>query len=206
MFDAPVRKWIDPVLERFARILAKCGLSANLVTIGGFVIGMGGCLAIVYRHYLLALVLIACNRIADGLDGSLARRTGATDLGGFLDIVLDTVFYSAVPFAFAIAHPEYWLPAMFLIYSFVGTGGSFLAFAIIAEKRKHTSPIQQKKSFFYSVGLMEGTETILFFVLFCIFPAEFSTLAWVFGSLCWLTTILRILNGWRTFRISSEGN
>ena len=117
---------------------------------------------------------------------------------------LAAIFYSAVPFAFAIAEESNRLPAAFLIFSFVGTGGSFLAYAIIAAKRKQATQQSGKKSFFYSIGLMEGTETILFFVAFCLWPSGFPILAWIFGSLCWLTTALRIALAVRDFRTPSE--
>ena len=200
MLDRIARRGIDRPLNWFAGALARLRISANAITIIGFGIGVLACVAIAFQWYLVALGLILLNRLADGLDGALARRTGTSDIGGYLDIVLDTLFYSGVPFAFAIAQPEALLPAAFLIYSFVGTGGSFLAYGIIAAKRKMSTERSGKKSFFYAAGLMEGTETILFFVLFCLFPEQFALLAWIFGALCWLTTLARILDAVRTFR------
>lgn len=200
MFDAQVRRLIDPPLCFLAGLLGKASIPANLVTVGGFVLGIAGCAAIAFENYTGALVLIGLNRLADGLDGCLARQTGSTDVGGFLDIILDTIFYSGVPFAFALARPEAMLPAAFLIYSFVGTGGSFLAYAVIAAKRGLTSDRLKRKSFFYSVGLMEGTETVIFFAMFCLWPERFALFAWVFGSLCWLTTLVRIITGVLIFR------
>lgn len=204
MLDGVARTLIDPPLNWTARRLATAGFGANAVTIAGFAAGAGGCVAIGFELYSLALVLIAINRIADGLDGAIARRTGSTDLGGFLDIVLDTIFYSGVPFAFAVSRPEFALPAAFVIFSFVGTGGSFLAFAVIAGKRKQETQRSGKKSFFYSAGLMEGTETVVFLVLVCVLPESFPALAWTFGGLCWLTTALRITAGVRAFGSTQE--
>lgn len=201
MLDRQARRIIDPGLEFLARALLRMGLNANLVTIIGFLIGMAGCVAISRQAYVLALVLILMNRLADGLDGSLARLSKPSDVGGFLDLVLDTIFYSGVPFAFALQRVEYAVPAAFLIYSFVGTGGSFLAFATVAAKRRVSAQELGKKSFYYSAGLMEGTETIVFFVLFCVLPDYFPTLAWVFGGLCWLTTLIRIVTGVYAFRV-----
>ena len=63
-----------------------------------------------------------------------------------------------------------------------------------------TTAVHGKKSFFYSAGLMEGTETVAFFALFCLLPNDFPALAWTFGGLCWLTTALRIAAGVREFR------
>jgi phosphatidylglycerophosphate synthase len=205
MFDAQVRRWIDPPLDALAGRLAKAGVQANAVTVGGFLLGMAGCAAIAMGQYAWALALIGLNRLADGLDGSIARQSRSTDVGGFLDIVLDMIFYSGVPFAFALAQPDASLPAAFLIYSFIGTGGSFLAFAAFAARRGITSDPLKRKSFFYSVGLMEGTETIVFFTLFCLSPAHFAVLAWIFGGLCWLTTIVRIIAGVLMFQEPPQG-
>ncbi len=200
MLDTRVRRLIDPTLNRLALVLARLGLSANAMTILGFLLGAVGCVAIAWQSYEIALTFILLNRVADGLDGSIARRHGPTDVGGYLDIVLDMIFYSGVPFAFAVSRPEFTLPAAFLIYSFIGTGGSFLAYAAIAAKRGVTADSLGKKSFFYSTGLIEGTETVVFIVLCCLLPDRFAMLAWVFGALCWITTAGRIVAGVMTFR------
>lgn len=200
MFDPLARRLIDPPLNRAAALLARVGVGANAVTVGGFAVGMGGCAALAFNEYAVALGLILANRVADGLDGALARRLGPTDLGGYLDIVLDTVFYSGVPVGFAFGRPEFALPALVLVYSFVGTGGSFLAYAVIAAKRGITTETRGRKSFYYAAGLMEGTETVIFFVLFCLLPDDFAVLAWVFAGLCGVTTVLRIAAGVTEFR------
>lgn len=200
MLDRPVRKLIDPLLIYPAKFLADLGVSANAITLTGFLIGMLGCGMIACQWYASGLALILLNRLADGLDGMVARLLKKSDLGGFLDIVLDLIFYGGVPMAFAWSEPANVLPASFLLYSFMGTSGSFLAFAVIAAKRGVTSDRDGKKSFFYSVGLMEGTETVLFFILFCLFPANFVLLAWTFGILCWLTIAIRISTGVLVFR------
>jgi len=149
----------------------------------------------------LALVCILLNRLGDGLDGALARMTGASDAGGFLDIVLDFIFYSLVVLGFAVASPEVnSLAAAFLLFSFVGTGSSFLAFAIMAEKRGIENIVYPHKRIYYLTGLAEGTETFLFFILFCIFPASFPLLASVFAFICLLTTLTRVIGGYLVLR------
>ena len=200
MLDTRVRRLIDPALDGVGSMLARLGWGANAVTIVGFLLGAAGCVAIAFQSYWLALVLIGLNRLADGLDGSIARQQGTTDVGGFLDIVLDMIFYSGVPFAFALSRPAFALPAAFLIYSFIGTGGSFLAYAAISAKRGVTSDGHGKKSFYYSAGLIEGTETVVFLVVCCLFPDQFAIMAWTFGTLCWLTTAGRIAAGVMAFR------
>ncbi len=148
----------------------------------------------------VAATLIVANRLADGLDGAVARRNGITDLGGYLDIVLDFIFYAGVPFFFAVGRPAAALPAAFLTFSFVGTGASFLAFATIAAKRGLSTQAHGLKTIYYLGGLTEGAETIALFILICWLPEHFALLAWTFGGLCWLTTASRIASAIEAFR------
>lgn len=203
MFDARLRRLIDPPLDRMAVRLTAASVGANAMTLGGAAVGLLAVPLIAAELYLLGLAAILLNRLADGLDGAIARRRGPTELGGFLDIVCDFLFYAAVPFAFALARPENALPAAFLIFAFVGTGSSFLAYAIIAAKRGVETSRQGRKSFYYLGGLTEGGETVAVFVAMCAFPAAFPVLAWAFGALCWVTTATRIGAAWH--RWGAEG-
>jgi phosphatidylglycerophosphate synthase len=137
--------------------------------------------------------------LADGLDGVIARQVGATDRGAFLDIALDFFFYATVPLGFALAAPENALAAAVLICAFVGTGSSFLAFAVIAAKRGLRSEAYSTKGIYYLGGLTEGAETIALFALMCLVPAWFVPLAYAFAAACLVTTVLRWLQGWRVF-------
>jgi phosphatidylglycerophosphate synthase len=200
MLDAYVKPIFDPPLDRVAAALARRGVSANAVTAAGAALGLAACVAVALGAYEPALALILANRLADGLDGALARKTAVTDLGGFLDTVADFLFYSAVPFAFAIADPARALAAAFLIFSFVGTGVTFLAFAAIAARRAMTTERYGLKSIYYLGGLAEGAETILVFALMALRPGWFEPLAYGFGALCWITTAARVWRGTVLFR------
>lgn len=201
MLDARLRRVIDPALDRLSAPLDRIGLTPNAATVLGFAIGLGAMAAISQRAYGLGLLLLLSNRLFDGLDGALARRRGLTDFGGFLDIVLDFIFYAGIPLAFALAEPgANGLAAAFLVVSFVGTGTSFLAFAVMAAKRGLATDLRGRKSLYYLGGLTEGTETIAAFVLACLFPAWFPVIALVFGGLCWLTTATRIAVAWQMLR------
>jgi phosphatidylglycerophosphate synthase len=192
MLDRVARRLVDPILEGSATVAQRAGFSANQVTLAGFGLGLGGLAAVAAQDYLLGLILLLANRLADGIDGTLARQTGPTDLGAYLDIVLDFIIYSGAAFAFAVAQPEHALAGAFLIFSFMGTGASFLAFAIFAAKRSLAPEQRGMKGFYYLGGITEGTETILLFVFVCLLPQYFAAAAYVFGTLCWLTTFGRI--------------
>ena len=192
MLDRAARRLVDPILQSVAARAADLRLNADQVTIVGFGFGLAAIVAIAVQAYFLGLVLLLLNRLADGVDGCLARRSGPTDLGAYLDIVLDFIVYSGAAFAFALAMPEDALAAAFLIFSFMGTGSSFLAFAIFAAKRSLRPASETAKGFYYLGGITEGTETILLFVFICLLPDYFPIAAYVFGTLCWLTTLGRI--------------
>ena len=199
MLDAPLRPLLDRILNPLGSRLADLGISANAISWCGFCLGIAAMLAISQSAYFTGLGLLLLNRLADGLDGAVARNSGLTDYGGYLDIVLDFIIYSAIPFGFAFAEPENALAACFLVFSFVGTGSSFLAYAIIAAKRGEMTRRRGSKSFYFMGGLTEGTETIMVFALMCLWPDWFSMLALIFGVLCWITTATRIAMAWRDF-------
>jgi phosphatidylglycerophosphate synthase len=191
MLDAKLRPLIDPPLNAVGRRLARIGVTANGLTFAGLALGLGGAAAIALGHVGWGLALILANRLCDGLDGAVARVRGPTDLGGYFDIVADFAFYVSVPLGFGILSAANTLPALVLVASFVLTGVSFLAFAVIAAKRGEATEAHGKKSFFYSTGLAEGTETIAVFIAMCLFPAWFGVLAYGYAALCTLTVVQR---------------
>jgi phosphatidylglycerophosphate synthase len=200
MFDAALRRIIDPPLNFLGTKVAALGVSANMVTLVGFGIGIAAVPFIVMESYSVALALIIINRIFDGLDGAVARHSLLTDFGGYLDIVCDFIFYSAIVFAFAWARTENTLAGAFLIFSFMGTACTFLTYAIMAEKHKITTDLRGKKSLYYLGGLTEGMETIVAMLLMCLMPEYFVQIALIFGTMCWITTVTRIYAAWLTFR------
>lgn len=202
MLDVIVHRIADPMLERCAAVLVRRRVTANALTVAGFVCGLTAMLALWQQAYGVALVCWGLNRLADGLDGPVARLVAGTSegtpLGAYLDIVLDFIVYAGFVFAFAMGRPDVMGHAAFLLFSFMGTGTSFLAYAIVSAKIGQTNP--RKKGFFYLGGLAEGTETALAFALMCLFPDHFTTIALVFAAMCWITTATRIAQAVTDFR------
>lgn len=200
MIDRAAQAWIAPVLQAGARRLVCWGVGADVVSLAGFGLGLAaaGCIA---AHLPLAgLALLLASRLADGLDGAVARLTQPTDRGAFLDITLDFLFYASIPLAFALADPvANALAAAVLLAAFIGTGSSFLAFAVLAERRGLKSLAYPGKGLYYLGGLTEAGETLAGFVAMCLWPAAFSPLALGFAALCGLTLLARLHAGWRSF-------
>ncbi|MEH6758515.1 MAG: CDP-alcohol phosphatidyltransferase family protein [Parasphingorhabdus sp.] len=200
MFDAKIRPLIDPPLNAMGRALAQTGLTANSITLLGLGFGLGAAYAITLQQYGWAVALVIVSRLLDGLDGAVARATQKTAFGGYLDIVCDFIFYVSVPLAFGIADPANLLPALSLVAAFTITGISFLAFAVTAAEQGAQTSAHGEKSFFYSTGIAEGGETIALFLLMCVFPIYFETLAYIFAGLCVVTVFQRTVLAWLSFR------
>ena len=200
MLDRAAQALIAPALGRAAGTLARWGVAADAITLVGGVLGLVGAGWIVAGHPLIGLVWLLASRLADGLDGAVARLTQPTDRGAFLDITLDFGFYASVPLAFALADPPAnALAAAVLLAAFVGTASSFLAFAVLAERRGLRSLAYPHKGLYYLGGLTEATETLACFAAMCCWPEFFAPLALGFAALCGLTWLARLHAGWSAF-------
>lgn len=200
MLDRVAIRLLKPAIDRGAARLKIAGVRADTVTWVGFTLGLAAALAITQHNYLLGMLLILVSRLCDGLDGALARATSPTDRGAFLDISLDFIFYASIPLAFAISEPgTRALPAAALLAAFVGTGASFLAFSVLAERRGMLSEAYPRKGIYYLGGLTEASETLICFVLMCLLPGWFAVWAYGFAALCMVTIVTRLIAGWRAF-------
>jgi phosphatidylglycerophosphate synthase len=205
MLDRFALRLIHPAARFVARPLAAAGVRADTLTWAGFALGVLGAVLITQSAFTLALLAIAASRLCDALDGAVARQTQATDLGGFLDITLDFVFYASIPLAFALADPaRNALASAVVLAAFVGTASSFLAFAALAAKRGMHSLDYPDKSLYFLGGLTEGTETLVFFAAACLWPEYFALLAYGFAALCCLTLVSRLVWGMRAFAQAAQ--
>ncbi len=207
MLDRMMRKGIDPIVNRLGRALAARGVAADAVTLAGLALGLlAAALIAGGAHTGLALVPLLAGRVADGLDGAIARASQKTDFGGFLDIACDFLFYGSIPLAFVLRDPAAnGLAGAFILCSFYVNGATFLGYAILAAKRGMETSDRGEKSLYFTAGLLEGTETIAIFVAFCLWPAHFAALAWAFGALCFVTAMARVLLARRVFAIHRAG-
>jgi phosphatidylglycerophosphate synthase len=203
MFDVPLRRLLDPLLNRVAATLAGKGVGADQISVAAAFLGLSSAIVIAsFGSFIVALVLFLGGRVLDGLDGAVARQRQPTDFGGFLDIVLDFAVYAAMPLAFAFQNPDKnALAAAVLLGGFLVNGATFFAFAVMAERRKLETRFQagpgSQKSIYYLVGLAEGSETIAVFAAMCIWPDWFASLALMFAVLCFASAVARGVLGWR---------
>jgi phosphatidylglycerophosphate synthase len=199
MIDKEINRHISGRLNWIANVLHKKGVDPNWVTLLGLALAFLSFVALSYGLFYLGLILILINRFLDGLDGSLARLGTPRKFGAFFDITSDFAFYALVPLGFAVFSPhENALPTAFLLAAFYVNGSSFLAEVIIVEKY-NIEIDQTDKGFFYSLGLIEGFETICFFLFICLFPNVYANAAYIFFTLTLLTHGIRVYRSLKRF-------
>ncbi|MGC0371746.1 MAG: hypothetical protein DGJ47_000446 [Rickettsiaceae bacterium] len=199
MFDAHLRPTIDPPLNFIGKKLSRMQITANMVTLFGFAIGIISMFMIISHNFIWGFIFLLLNRLCDGLDGAVARNFPVNNFGGFLDITCDFIVFSGIVFAFGISDPEKALYSAFLIFSFIGPITSFLAYAIIAAKQNKICNKRGRKSFYYCGGICEGFETFLALSLLCLLPQHHNIICLIYGLLCWITAFGRCYCAWIDF-------
>ncbi|MEP6631566.1 MAG: CDP-alcohol phosphatidyltransferase family protein [Lapillicoccus sp.] len=196
MFDARARRLLAPALEATGSRLAGAGIPPLALTGLGWAAGMGACVAVAQRAWTLGLVLWLVNRLLDGLDGPVARSRGASDLGGFLDVVADFSVYAGFVVGVAVAVPEARLACVVLLSAYYVSGTAFLALSSLVERRG--GGVGDGRSLRFVGGLAEGTETIVVYALICLVPTWTLGIVWVFTAMVAVTAVQRVVVGVRT--------
>ena len=193
MLDQKFNFFFKPVLKKFATIFLKYQILPNQITLFSIILGIICFIFLSLGFIYTALLFFLLNRIFDGVDGALARLKEPTDLGGFYDIISDFLIYALLPFGFILFDNNNFLSMSLLLTSFIGTCSTFLTTAWIFEKKKIKIEQLSQKSFFYSEGLIEGTETIILFIFMFLFYEVANFIAWIFAILCFITSMTRII-------------
>tara|TARA_A100001011_G_scaffold369052_1_gene423986 strand:- start:209 stop:814 length:606 start_codon:yes stop_codon:yes gene_type:complete len=190
MFDNQINNFLSSPKKNIAVKLKNFGFSANFLTFISFNFSLLTFVFIIMGYFNFAIIFFIMSRISDGFDGEVARLNEVTQFGGYIDIVSDFLGYAIIPFGFIIYNQDNSFAGSLLLVAFIGTSSTFLTFAIY---KKELNEKKIKKSFYYSYGLIEGFETIIFFILILLFHEHFIFLTYFFSFLCFMTTLQRLL-------------
>ncbi len=202
MLDRILRNIKEMLLYPFAKQAGKV-LHPNMITLISFAFGIVSIYFIIERSLMTALIFWLLNRIFDGLDGTVARVTGkSSDFGGYLDIVLDFIIYSAIPVAFVYSDPSadnYFILSL-LLSSYYVNAASWMYLSSILEKRNLGAySNNEMTSITMPSGLADGTMTIIFYTLFFILPLHLKLIFSVFIILVLVSIVQRMV--WAYFKI-----
>ena len=208
MFDARVRQILETPLGRAAAVIDRRWLSPDRLTLVGLVVGLGSAVAAAAQLWLAALILWLVSRLADGLDGPLARRrrarqpphADASQAGGFLDITADFIVYGStvvgVAAGVSTAYGAPWWPFALVLLAYYINGTAFLAFSSIAERTGRT--MDDGRSLSFLGGLAEGTETIVVHSLWLVFPEVAWQIAVGWALVVGVSALERVVAGYRS--------
>jgi len=196
MLDKILRNIKEILLLPFAKQAGKV-LHPNMITLLSFTFGIVSVYYIIERSLMTALVFWLLNRIFDGLDGTVARVTErSSDFGGYLDIVLDFIIYSAIPVAFVYSDPSagnYFILSV-LLSSYYVNAASWMYLSSILEKRNiGAASNNEMTSITMPSGIADGTMTIIFYTLFFIFPSYLKQLFVLFIVLVLVSIVQRMV-------------
>ncbi|MEZ4644645.1 MAG: CDP-alcohol phosphatidyltransferase family protein [Chloroflexota bacterium] len=200
MFDNRARNVKEQVFLPLARPLQQ--VPPQWLTWLAFAFGVGTAVLLQQQQYIWAVILWFFNRLFDGLDGMVARMAQRqSDLGGYLDILLDFVIYAAVPIGLVLgaATPARYLALTLLLAIFYVNAASWMYLAAILEKRQHGAAAQgEKTTVTMPAGLIGGVETILFYTAFILFPSQMVVLFAVMAALTLVTVVQRLVWAYRS--------
>jgi phosphatidylglycerophosphate synthase len=178
-------RFLEPVAARLAR-----RVSANAVTAAALVITLGAATLAAAGQPIAAVVAWLLGRLLDGLDGPIARHRGAaSDFGGYLDMVADTIGYAAVPIGVALGIDDRtaWVAVSVLLGMFFINTISWSYLSAVLEKRgAGASATGELTTITMPPALVEGTETIVLFSLFLAFP---QWAAWLFTAMAAMVAV-----------------
>lgn len=205
MFDTALRRALDPSLGRIAARLDVAWLSPDRVTAAGLVLGLGSAATAALGWWTAAVVTWLASRLADGLDGPLARRRtargqGDRGAGGFFDITADFTVYGATVVGVAVGSGGRLGPFLCVLLAYYVNGTAFLAFSSIAERTGCRTDLDDGRSLRFLGGLAEGAETIVVHTLWLVLPFWAAQIATVWAVVVALGATQRIVAGYRALR------
>ncbi|MEO1290106.1 MAG: CDP-alcohol phosphatidyltransferase family protein [Chloroflexota bacterium] len=200
MLDKQLRSVKESVLRPAATWLGT-QFTPTEITLAGGAIGIAAAGFAWQGWYMAGLGLWLVNRILDGLDGTVARMFNKqSDLGGYIDILVDNLIYAIVPIglALSIGTPIVYVALIFMLAAFYINSASWMILSSILEKRAQGAKSSgEMTTVTMPHGLIEGTETIAFYVLFFLLPQLMPALFVVMGLLVLITVGQRLQWAWQ---------
>ena len=210
MFDHILRRGKDRLLAPLVRV-AGSRLHPNLISVAAAVVGLAAAVALAAGARNLAATLWVGNRIVDGFDGAVARATGqVSDYGGYLDLMLDVVVYSAIPIGFALYRPEpgVLLSITFLLAAYYVNITSWLYLSVLFERYRQTGGDDGVARSLTSIemprGLVEGAETIVAYLALILFSSYAVIILLVTAAAVFVGAAQRVI--WAAVRFRRGGH
>ena len=194
MLDTKARKYIQPILDSFARVCLRIGVNANTLTVVGMLIGVLAALLVVNDHAVAGVIVLWLSGLIDAADGTLARLTRPSAIGAILDITFDRVVEVAMIVALAYLYPDARLSLVILAGIIAIAMSLFLSIGAAVTN-------QSIKSFHYAPGLGERTEAFICLSLMVLDHARLGLWTWLFIGVIVFTMAQRLYHARRMLSV-----
>lgn len=189
MLDTHARKYVQPGIEKVAKYLINMGLTANMVTVIAFIVGLVPPVLIYFNHPIWAVVILWISGLLDAADGTIARVANQkSQKGALMDLTFDRLVEIGLVLALALRHPESTFYLVILLATIIF---SMTVFLTVGNFAKNTT----KKAFLYQAGVVERTEGFFCFSLMILFPTYFVPITLIFAGLIGFTAVQRFIHG-----------
>lgn len=187
-YRAPFQRvFVDPIARRLS-------FHPHMATFLSLTLGLTAAFFIAAGMALLGALFFLLSGYFDVLDGTMARLSKrSSSFGAVLDLVSDRAVEFAILFALYAVNPAArGAAALWMLGSMYLCVASFFSVSLFTRG-------ESEKSFVYSPGLVERTETFVVFTLMILWPASFSLLSMIYTAALFLTVLMRL----REFRQQS---
>lgn len=187
---------------RVGVVLARLGLTADMLTIFGLLLHVAAAPLVITGHFVWAAVIMIVAAVCDALDGAVARAgIGPTSAGAFLDSTTDRISEMLVAGSLAIytaRQGEWW------------TCGAVLVFLGASQMVSYSRARAEGLGVECKVGLMSRPERVVVLIVGFVFSgwhlfgvSVLTWLVWVLAVLTVLTVVQRMLHVLRKLRAAA---
>lgn len=162
MIDTKAKHMVKPFLEKSADVALRLGLTANQVTVLGFLVGASAGVAVFFGYYWLSFLLLWSSGFLDAVDGTMARKTTTTKFGTVLDVSFDRLVEVGIILGLAFRFPDLMWAMLLLTASILYTITIFLTVGAVSNE-------ETEKSFYYQPAIAERTEGFILLSLMILF-------------------------------------
>ncbi len=184
MLDGLLRPSAERLLKPLADKAVEKGLTANQITVFGFILGLTGCFFVALQLYIPGLFFILAAKLCDMLDGMVARLRGPSVLGDALDTLVDLFLYAAFAFLFLLGAPEHSLAGAFLIFAYLLMAAASFSHHLVSGPSAAGA--------LFGRGFVGHVEITIFMTLCCLYAPGFAAFAGIFGLVCCASAVLQI--------------
>ena len=192
MIESHIRPKLQPMFDKMGTIIVPV-FSPNTITFFAFILGITSAICIATHHMYWGLLFLLFSGTCDVLDGTVARLNNqSSNIGAYIDLIVDRMVEAAVILGFMIAYPEYYVAYTTFFVAVLLHFSTFLAAGALFENTG-------EKSIHYDRSIVERAEAFIVFAIMIMLPEYLNNVLLCFNGIVFLSGISRFFRVVRAF-------